>query len=134
MSKWAEWAEWVEIPWGFTKFNFKQMLKVSAFYLEKKQNIPKNIFFKPKSLNVPRYIQKMALAVLIFSEGFACADKTSLIFPSSPSEGKVHVLAKCNQSPFLFSNIFVALSYFQSWSRKKNKNSNQAFHYLVSRV
>ena len=54
------------------KFFFKQMLKVSAFYLEKqKRFIPKKIFFKPLSLNMPKYIQKMALAVLIFSEGFA---------------------------------------------------------------
>ena len=36
----------VEILWGFTKFYFKQMLKVSAFYLEKQKSfIPKkNIF------------------------------------------------------------------------------------------
>ena len=27
-------------------------------------------FFRPKSLNMPREIQKMAFAVLIFSEGF----------------------------------------------------------------
>ena len=50
---------------------FKQMLKVSAFYLEKKSFIPKKIIFSPQSLNMPRQIQKMALAVLIFSEGFA---------------------------------------------------------------
>ena len=44
------------------------MLKVSAFYLEKQKSfIPKT----NKSLNMPREIQKMALAVLIFSEGFA---------------------------------------------------------------
>ena len=35
----SEWAEGVEILWGF-----KQMLKVSTFYLEKN---PKNIWFKP---------------------------------------------------------------------------------------
>ena len=34
----SEWADWVEILWGFTKFNFKQMLKVSAFYLEKQKS------------------------------------------------------------------------------------------------
>ena len=44
----SEWAEWVEILWGFAKFYFKQMLKVSAFYLEiQKSFIPKKIFFKP---------------------------------------------------------------------------------------
>ena len=31
----SEWAEWVEILWGFPKFFFQQMLKVSAFNLEK---------------------------------------------------------------------------------------------------
>ena len=52
--------------WGFTRFNFKQMLKISAFYLEKQKSfIPKKIFFKPY-----RRIQKMALAFLSFSEGF----------------------------------------------------------------
>ena len=43
------------------KFNFQQILK--SF-------IPKKIFFKPLSLNMPQSAQKMALAVLIFSEGF----------------------------------------------------------------
>ena len=37
--------DWVEILWGFMKFLFKQMLKVSAFYLEKQKSfIPKKIF------------------------------------------------------------------------------------------
>ena len=30
-------SDWVEILWGFTKFFFKQMLKISAFYLEKQK-------------------------------------------------------------------------------------------------
>ena len=47
------------------------MLKVSAFYLEKQKSfIPKKNFFRPQSLNMPREIQKMSFAVLIFSEGF----------------------------------------------------------------
>ena len=29
-------SDWVEILWGFTKFFFKQILKVSAFYHKKK--------------------------------------------------------------------------------------------------
>ena len=67
----SEWAKWVEILWGSTKFNSKQILKVSAFYLEKQKSfIPKKICFKPLSLNMPQSAQKMALAVLIFSEGF----------------------------------------------------------------
>ena len=49
---------------------FKQMLKVSTFYLEKKSFMPKKIYFRLQSLNMPREIQKMAFAVLIFSEGF----------------------------------------------------------------
>ena len=50
-KKLSEWAEWVEILWGFMKFFFKQMLKVSVFYLEKqKKYIPKKIFFKPLSI------------------------------------------------------------------------------------
>ena len=39
-------SDWVEILWGFTNFNFKQILKVSAFYLERQKSfIPKKIFF-----------------------------------------------------------------------------------------
>ena len=45
MSEWAEGVEGVEVLWGLTKFYFKQMLKVSALYPEKKSFIPKkNIF------------------------------------------------------------------------------------------
>ena len=39
-------SDWVEILQGFTKFNFKLNLKVSAFYLEKQKSfIPKKKFF-----------------------------------------------------------------------------------------
>ena len=45
-------SDWVEILQGFTKFNFKLNLKVSAFYLEKQKSfIPKKIFFKPLSIS-----------------------------------------------------------------------------------
>ena len=30
-------SDWVEIVWGFTRFFFKQMLVISAFYLEKQK-------------------------------------------------------------------------------------------------
>ena len=38
-----------KILWGFTKFNFKQVLKVSAFYLEKQKKVLflKKYFFLP---------------------------------------------------------------------------------------
>ena len=38
------WSDWVENLRGFMKFFFKQILKVSAFYLEKKSFISKKIF------------------------------------------------------------------------------------------
>ena len=39
-------SDWVEILWGFTKFNFKLNLKVSAFYLERQKSfIPKKKIF-----------------------------------------------------------------------------------------
>ena len=61
----SEKAKCVESLWGFTNFNFKLNLKVSALYLEKQKSfIPQKIFFKPDR-------QKMPLAVLIFSEGSA---------------------------------------------------------------
>ena len=45
-------SNWVEIFWSFTKFFFEQMLKVSAFYLEKQKSfIPKKIFFWPLSIS-----------------------------------------------------------------------------------
>ena len=40
----SELAECVETLWGFMKFIFKQILKVSAFYLEKKVLFLKKIF------------------------------------------------------------------------------------------
>ena len=67
----SEWAERVEILWGFTEFYFKQVLKVSAFYLEKQKSfIPKKNKIRPLFLNRSREFQQMAFAVLIFSEGF----------------------------------------------------------------
>ena len=42
----SEKAKWVESLWGFTNFNFKLNLKVSAFYLEKQKSfISKKKFF-----------------------------------------------------------------------------------------
>ena len=35
-------SDWVEILWGFTKFVFKQILKVLAFYLEKQKSFIPN--------------------------------------------------------------------------------------------
>ena len=53
-----------------TNLNFKLNLKVSAFYLEKQKS------FIPKKKKIwavpPRYIQKMALAVLIFQKVLIC--------------------------------------------------------------
>ena len=38
------WMSWMSWSWGFTKLSFKQMLKVSAFYLEKQKSfVPKKI-------------------------------------------------------------------------------------------
>ena len=52
------------------------------FYLEKQKScIPKKIFFRSQSLNMPRQIQKMVLAVLIFTEGF---DLTVLMYMLCP--------------------------------------------------
>ena len=44
----SEWVEWVEILWGF--FFFKQILKVSAFYLEKEKKV---LFLKTLTKKVP---------------------------------------------------------------------------------
>ena len=61
------------------KFYFKQMLKVLAFYLDKqKRFIPKKNL-RPQSLNMPREIQKMAFAVLNFSEGFVSLKVPSVL-------------------------------------------------------
>ena len=42
--------------------------------------IPKKIIFRLLSLNMPSYIQKMTLAVLIFSEGFVS------LYPTTPKK------------------------------------------------
>ena len=60
-------SDWVEILWGFMKFNFKQMLEVSAFYLEKQKS------FIPKKKNLSRTAKidpKDSLSRLYFPEDF----------------------------------------------------------------
>ena len=68
----SEWSEWVEILWGFTKFYFKQFLKVSAFYLEKQKSFisKKNSFWavvniKTKTLCLPTQSLVNVLVCLI---------------------------------------------------------------------
>ena len=75
---------WVEILWGFTKFYFKQMLKVSAFYL-KKQNS-----FIPKKYFIGRCQYENEKALFndpIFSEGFDPDLRLSSIFDSITLSG-----------------------------------------------
>ena len=60
-------SDWDEILWGFTKFFFKQMLEISAFYLVKQKS------FIPKKYDLGRsqYQNKKALFTdPIFSDGF----------------------------------------------------------------
>ena len=64
----------VEILWGFTKFFFKQLLKVSAFYLEKqKSRIPKKydlgrrLKIGQESSNRWRLLSQCSVKVLVFS-------------------------------------------------------------------
>ena len=64
----SELAKWVEILWGFTSFNFKLNLKVSAFYLEKQKSfIPKKYFLNRTAKIHP----KDSVSRLNFPEGFA---------------------------------------------------------------
>ena len=82
-------SDWVEILQGFTKFNFKLNLKVSAFYLEKQKSfIPKkNIFLavvniKTKKLCLltqfsgwfwlNRYLHKIWTGVILIKEHSVC--------------------------------------------------------------
>ena len=58
------WAELVEILWGFTKFFFQKMLKVSAFYLEKQKS------FIPKKICCQYQNKKALFTDLIFRDGF----------------------------------------------------------------
>ena len=91
---------WNWISWNLTKCQLIQTIVIFIFYicclielkfcevsrnyfsnrcwkfqlsiLKNKKNIPKkNVFFKRLSLNMPQSAPKVALAVLIFSEGFA---------------------------------------------------------------
>ena len=87
--------------WGFTKFNFKQMLKVSAFYLEKQKSFnPQKIFFKPDR-------QKMSLAVLIFSEGSALLE---------------YVINNWDKDQFCgrFTVFFISITDSSFWHRASN--------------
>ena len=72
-------SDWVEILWGFTQLIFKQMLKVSFFYLEKQKSwIPKKIFLKPLSISK----QKKLCLLTRFS-------KKVLVFPFALFEIKI---------------------------------------------
>ena len=72
-------SDWVEILWGFTKFNFKLNLKVSAFYLEKQKSfIPeKNIF-----LAVVNIKTKKLCLLTQFSRRFWFTCTTNIIMTS----------------------------------------------------
>ena len=63
-----EWAEWVETLWGFTKFIFEQMLKISAFYLEKQ----KVLFFKKKHFLAVGVVSKHGKNIP--KDGASCPD------------------------------------------------------------
>ena len=97
----SEWAEWVEILWGFLKFLFKPMLKVSVFYLEKQKSfIPK----KPHNLGRSLYIgqessNRWRFAVPIFREGFAWHILTFLISTTNKRECQ-----KCSSKDLQASN------------------------------
>ena len=66
-------SDWVETLWGFMKFFFKLILKVSAIYLQKQKSfIPKKMFFKPFS--IPK--QKRLVYWRNFAEGFGCTCQT----------------------------------------------------------
>ena len=44
-------SDWIEMLWGFTKFFFEQMLKVSVFYLGKQKKRFLIFFFNPLSIS-----------------------------------------------------------------------------------
>ena len=70
-------SDWVEILWGFTESFFKQMLKISTFYLEKQKFIPTKMWFKPR-VNELQYQNKLALFTdPIFSDGFNLMNQNS---------------------------------------------------------
>ena len=67
-------SDWVEILWGFKKFFFKQMLKFSAFYLEKRKFYSQKIYNLGCSLYIGQESSnRWRFAVPIFQEGFALA-------------------------------------------------------------
>ena len=64
----SELTKWIEIMWGFTNFNFKQILKVSAFYLEKQKSfIPKKKYDLSRTAKIH---PKDGVSRLNFPEGF----------------------------------------------------------------
>ena len=113
----TELAECVETLWGFTKFIFKHILKVSAFYLEKQK-----VLFLKKTFSWRQYQNKKALFIdPIFSEGFAKRRKpkrkknpTNIGLKSRTTwkQRKVKII------PFLKKN----LAWFRPWwSKMKNE-------------
>ena len=106
--------------WGFTNVIFKQMLKVSAFYLEKQ----KSFIHKKKFLSCCQFKNKKALLTdPIFSEGFAedQSDWSQLRF------GKVCLLN------LLRKNMFIKTNSFNSQDYKEKKLCSRFFLFPLER-
>ena len=104
--------------WGFTKFNFKLNLKVSAFYLEKQKSfIPKkNIFLAVP----PRYIQKMACAVSIFQKVLVLAS-CKWFKIRAPGVGMRHMYVTAG---LCFMSNTVKNSFSKYWEQQSRKILN----------
>ena len=112
--------------WGFTKFIFKQILKVSAFYLEKQKSfIPKKNIFLAVFSKHAKIIPKDGASRLNFPKGFghtakprvkvqvcermSCEQSKMIVNiyrypPKILMVGNVHVL--CQQTCILYQNLF----------------------------
>ena len=94
-------SDWVEILWGFTKFFFKQMLKISIFYLEKQKVLFLKKYDLSRSLQIGQdSSNRWRFAVPIFSDGFGRSHRKtdewmgSQCFQSKKGSLKIHSYSK----------------------------------------
>ena len=88
-------SDWVEILRGFTNFFFKQMLKVSVFYLEEQKSfIPKTNIIGQESSNRWRLLSQFSMKVLVHTAHFGrfCKDWSRLFSNQKMSRlGKTYI-------------------------------------------
>ena len=119
-------SDWVEIFWGFTKFCFKQMLKISPFYLVKQKSFNSKKWFRPQS------ILKFSSMVLILPSlaEFSCFSNKIL------TKKSWRILRSSQKDRRIWNKVFIHSSYFKSlvWMLKMREEEDCVFSRLYNKT